>query len=920
MHDQTLQRCLQQSSHHETNIRRLFEFSPFFAELMRDTEEAECRAVFEVAASDYLPNTSSIWQPSIDCEGMDAGMAELRRIKRKGMRHILWWEMGLQSDVLASAFSLSCLASNLLEAGLQMAKNLIGLRHGQIDGGKFCIIGLGKLGGSELNLGSDIDLLFLWQARARQSDGTRSLEAGEYFQRLSRLLLKLMSEYTKDGRAWITDMRLRPGGDGTPLCLSLDATLQHFQNYGQTWERAMLIKARPVAGNLSLGHKFIGGLVPFIFRRYLDYTTVHALGDMKRRIDVEAGKKGIEAGFDVKRSRGGIREIEFLIQSLQLLFGGRYPELRAQPSMSALKKLLLTEMIDVRQADELQHAYIFWRKIEHALQARCGEQTHLLFEGYEQYLSQALSLPGVQTLMQEQATVVQAHFRSRFPEHKAGSGVELPWLEASESEWDQRLLTEDNDNKRRLKLALQEIRNDAKRDLLPERGRNQISQIVDQAMLSWQGDANRVQALEALTKLFRQISGRTTWIDLLSSHKAVLAWLLDVLAASAYIRDHLIRNPGWLEWPIENEHGKDRIEHIEKRFKEIFSSELADEDCLADMARLVDQARITTAMAIATDKADPLSVGSWLAATADQAVMIALQLSLRQLKLPPDFPLVCLALGKHGSCEMGLVSDLDLVFILVHEDPASIGPENRSKREWSQRLGRRIIQHLTTPAPYGAAYDFDARLRPSGRAGVLVTTIEAFSDYQHNEAQTWEHQALCRSRTVAGPKTAQSMVRGLVDSIISKPRKVDKLTHDVVEMRARMLEHLQSKDQLTINLKHDAGGLVDLEFLAQYARLRFGGSHTGTVQILRDLPEATPEPWQERSQQLAQTYLDYRQMENVLRVQLWQSIGRLSASESANEWETMRRHAPIKSPIVLHERMRWAHEQFLLLLNEDEEI
>lgn len=846
-------------------------------------------------------------------------MAELRRIKRKGLRHILWWEMGLQADVLASAFGLSCLAGNLLEAGLRMAKHLISLRHGQIDGGKFCIIGLGKLGGSELNLGSDVDLLFLWQAGARQSDGARSLETGEYYQRLSRLLLKLMSEYTKDGQAWITDMRLRPGGDGAPLCLSLDATLQHFQNYGQTWERAMLVKARPVAGDLDLGHKLIEELVPFIFRRYLDYTTIHALGDMKRRIDVEAGKKGIEAGFDVKRGRGGIREVEFLIQSMQLLFGGRHPELRTQPSISALKQLLDAEIIDALQADELQHAYCFWRKIEHALQARCGEQTHRLFEGYEQYLNRALSLSEIQTRMQEQATVVQTHFRSRFPEHEACSGVELPWLEADEFEWDQRLLTEDNDNKRRLKLALLEIRNDANRGLLPERGKKQISKIVDEAMLSWQGDANRVQALEALTKLFRQISGRATWIDLLSSHKVVLAWLLDVLAASTYIRDHLVRNPRWLEWPIENERGQDRIEHIQRRFKKLLNTKLADEACLEDMARLVDQSRITTAMAIATDEADPLNVGSWLATTADQAVGIALQLGLRQLELPPDFPLVCLALGKHGSREMGLVSDLDLVFILVHENPASTGPGNRSKREWSQRLGRRMIQHLTTPAPYGAAYDFDARLRPSGKAGVLVTTLEAFMDYQLNEAQTWEHQALCRARTVAGPKAAQGAVRQLVDSIISEPRKTDKLARDVLEMRTRMLDHLQSKDQTTVNLKHDAGGLVDLEFLAQYARLCFRGSHTGTVQTLRTLPRTAPDLWQERSQKLAQTYLDYRQMENVLRVQLWRSIGKLAADENAAEWETMRRHAPIKSPFELRERMRWVREQFLLLLNKGEE-
>ncbi len=919
MHDQTLRFCLQQAPQHEESIRRLFRLSPFFADLMRDADEAECRSVFSDASSVRLPDPSSVWRPTPECEDMDACMAELRRVKREGMRRILWWELGLRSDVLVSAASLSSLAINLLEAALRMAERLMEAKHGRLDGGKFCVIGLGKLGGMELNLNSDVDLLFLWQTRPGGSTSTKLRDAGEYYQRLSRTLLRLMSAYTELGRAWITDMRLRPGGDGGPLCLSLDATLQYYQNYGQTWERAMLIKARPVAGDLDLGTTFINELTPFIYRRYLDYTTIQALADMKRRIDIEAGEKGIGKGYDIKRGKGGIREIEFLIQSLQLLFGGRHPELRVRASMSALQALLGAGLITPSEAEELEEAYRLWRSIEHALQARCGEQTHVLFEGFAPYLSEALGLPGIQALMQERAETVQRHFRYRFPEQDTPSGERLSWLEADEPEWDRRLLTETHEDRRRIKLALKEIRNDADRGLLPARSRNQINGIVDRAMQAWQGDANQVQALEALARLFRQISGRATWIDLLATHEGVLSWMLDALAASAYIRDHLVKDPTWLEWPIEGERGKERIEHIERQLEKVRGADLTDEECLADMARLVDQARITTAMAIAAGEADPLSVGDWLARTADQAVRTCLQLSLRQLRLPFDFPFVCLAMGKHGSREMGLVSDLDLVYLLVHEDPASMEQGDRSLREWSQRLGRRIIQHLTAHPPFGAGYQLDVRLRPSGQSGVLVTTLNAFRDYQLHHAQTWEHQALCRARAVAGPKDAISMTDQVVTEILDQPRDEKKLARDVMAMRQKMLRHLASHRRDIINLKQDEGGLVDIEFLAQYARLIFGGSATGTVAGLRQLHQRASRKWRESATELAQTYLDYRQMENILRVQLWQSISGLPRDETAPEWETLRRHGPIKSPLELEQRMNWVHERFLLLLNEDEE-
>ncbi len=919
MHEEALSRCLQAAPEYAADIERLFEISPLFASLMRTASEDECRRIFKDKSGAILPDAGSAWFPAGECADEESCKAALRCVKQRALRHIIWWEMGLGGDILVSAASISQLAANLIQFALNMATRLLVPRFGHLPGGRFSVIGLGKFGGNELNLGSDVDLLFIWQAEGNQTNGRKSVEPAVYYQHLSRLLTRLLAELTADGRVWPVDMRLRPGGDAAPICLSLEATLQHYQGYGQTWERAMLIKSRPVAGSAELGQAFIDGIRPFVYRRYLDYTTVQALAEMKRRIDVQAGDRPIGPGFDVKRGRGGIREIEFFIQSLQLLHGGRQPALRCQPSMQALAELVEAGLVEAEQAEKLADAYKFWRQVEHAVQAQKGEQTQVLPEDYTAFLGSALGRDDIEDLMRRHAAVVQGTFQDQFAKLAPEEEASHSWLDQTETDWRQRLESADDESVSRMCHALRDILDISERGMLPERSHRQIVNLVDAAMRAWEGDANRVQALESLAGLFRRIAGRATWFDLMDHHEGVRKWLFDALSASRYIAEHIVEDPSWLEWPLEGGRGKSRIGQLHQEFASLGSEPLDDEQYLAAMSRLISQSRLTSAMTVTADEEDPLVIGSWLSRTADLTTQAVLNLSLRQLGLPEDFPFVCLAMGKHGSLEMGMVSDLDMVFLLVHEAPDSAGPKGKTHREWSQRLGRRMIQHLTTPAPYGAGYEFDARLRPSGQSGVLTTTIEAFSDYQHNEAQTWEHQALCRARPVTGPEAAQARVKQVIDDVIAQPRDAGQLSRDVLKMRARMLEHLGSRDAAAIDLKHNAGGLVDLEFLAQYARLRFAGTHLGTAQTLRGLPKAAPEMWRKLGAELAQTYVDYRQMENALRVQLWQSIGKLSAFEHAAEWETMRRHAPIKSPMVLIDRMRWVREQFLLLLNEVEE-
>ncbi|MDX8396351.1 MAG: bifunctional [glutamate--ammonia ligase]-adenylyl-L-tyrosine phosphorylase/[glutamate--ammonia-ligase] adenylyltransferase [Mariprofundaceae bacterium] len=894
------------------DAQRLLKISPFFTSLMRVAAEDVCKSVFQDKEHAILPDDSEIWLPVCDSQDLVDCMRHLRQLKQKAMRHIVWWELGIHGDIEKSYQSITDVASGLLQQSVVMAERLIAPRFGRLADGKFCVIGLGKLGGRELNLGSDVDPLFVWQGDGNTEGGRKSISAKEYFNHLSRMLIKLMSESSDHGIVWPVDMRLRPGGDGASICLNLDATLSHYLEYGQTWERAMLIKARPVAGDMDLGEAFIDGVSPFVFRRYLDYTSVAALAEMKRRINHQAGHSDIAEGFDVKRGNGGIREIEFTIQSMQLLHGGRDVSLRTQEGKAALNLLQQKGFVQQDESERLFEAYCFWRKVEHAIQARKGEQTHALPADYVEYLSEALGIDDIAQQMFDQSAYVAEVFSERVLPVSDDETTGQNWLTGSHLA-DVSGVTEEN--RELIQAALNQIDEQLSRGLLPERSRKQVESILDKAMPRWLDDINGVQAITAFADLLHAIAGRATWIDLLATHQGALEWLIGVLSASRYLSEHIVKNPSWLEWPLANERGDAEIYRLCEQMDALQGDE--DEgELLASLGYLIDQARVQCALAIDAHEADPMEIGARLADVADRAVQTCLRSCLHQLKLPQDFPLVALALGKHGSREMGLVSDLDMVFVLAEEPDAQIN--GRSAREWAQRLGRRMIRQLTGTPPYGAGYEFDARLRPSGNSGVLVTTLTGFRDYQLNEAHTWEHQALCRARAVTGSEDVKDKVIAVLREVIALPRDFHSLAEDVKMMRKKMLDHLGSKTSDVINLKHDTGGLVDIEFLAQFARLMFGSDVDATMMVLQSLPAEAPQAWHEEAERLADIYLQYRQMENALRVELWQSIGILSADKGAAEWETMRRHAELTSPDELKLTMKYVHACFhRLLQNED---
>lgn len=383
--------------------------------------------------------------------------------------------------------------------------------------------------------------------------------------------------------------------------------------------------------------------------------------------------------------------------------------------MQSLNQLCEHGIIQPADKEAFHAAYRFWREVEHAIQSRKGEQTHKLPGDFEAYLNSALDSQDILTSMNIHAETVHALFADQFAEVELGDDSGIPWLEMEEKALSGQLENFDDDGVHRIHIALRKMDSQLDRGILPERSRQQVEKILNYSMEAWRVDANGVQAIEQLANLFQNIAGRATWVDLLATHESVLQWLVSMLSASSYIAEHLVKNPSWLEWPVEEERGAGRIQAILRQLEALDPKELDEELFLADLGRLTDQARLTCAVEIASDdSADPLLIGRWLSDCADRATAAAQKLALVQLGLPEDFPIVAVAMGKHGSRTMGLVSDLDMVFLFICDDPSETGPKGRSMRDWAQRIGRRMIQHLTLNPPFGAGFEFDSSFAHQG--------------------------------------------------------------------------------------------------------------------------------------------------------------------------------------------------------------
>jgi glutamate-ammonia-ligase adenylyltransferase len=766
--------------------------------------------------------------------------ALLRRYRVAGSTRLIWRDvLGLDEvgDTLAGATQLAetCLQSALaaLEADFAQRHGVIRDRDGQPQ--RLVVYGLGKLGGGELNFSSDIDLVYAYECDG-ESDGPRPLAAETYYARLGQQLAKLLDEVTADGFSHRVDLRLRPYGNVGRVAWSFAAMEQYFQHEGRDWERYAWQKARPVAGDIAAGERFLEALRPFVYRRYLDYGALDGLRTMKAAISAEVARK--ELADDIKRGPGGIREIEFLVQALQLIRGGREPALRERRLLPAMRALVEAGHMAAETGDALTDAYYFLRRIENRLQMLADAQTHALPERTDERerIAAALDYADWNALRQEldaQRARVTAEFEALLaPRRKA----QAP--DALAAYWRALPDAGEVDALRDAGFAEIEQADGLLRDLarspgvkgLSDSTRARLDRVLPALLQAAAGSQEPMLALRRLLALLHNILRRSAYLALLDEQPAALQRLVDVVARSALLAERLAHYPLLLDELLDT-----RVAGALPDRDALLAACAAiagddPETVLQELNEVRQALSFRIAMAVRDRRQSAAASAQQLAWLADGVVARVLALAQHEVRAAhgeiSGATFVVLGYGSLGGEELGFGSDLDLVFLYdAAPDAHSDGARSLDATRWFARLAQKIVALLGAVTAAGRLYDVDVRLRPDGAKGLLVSSLASFRDYQRDRAWTWEHPALVRARFVAGDAALHADFERVRDATLARVRAPAQVCEDVVAMRRRMRAELDRSDAALFDLKQGEGGLVDLEFLLQALVLMHAHAH-----------------------------------------------------------------------------------------------
>ncbi|MBK1661924.1 bifunctional [glutamine synthetase] adenylyltransferase/[glutamine synthetase]-adenylyl-L-tyrosine phosphorylase [Paracraurococcus ruber] len=791
----------------------------------------------------------------------DAVGAMLRQVKRQAALIIAaadlagLWPLdrvtGALSDLADGTIDFAC-AHLLLAAGergeLRIARPANGARpdpRAVCKGSGLTLLGMGKLGARELNYSSDVDLMVLYDPEAATYHSDR---AGACYVRLARDLVRLLEERTAEGYVFRTDLRLRPDPAATPLAVSINAAIVYYESMGQNWERAAMIKARPVAGDKALGEHFLREIRPFVWRRHLDFAAVSDIHSIKRQIHVHKGAKGAGAtiavaGHDVKLGRGGIREIEFTAQVLQLIWGGRDPALRDPTTLGALAALAGAGRLDRRAAADLADAYVFLRNLEHRLQMVADRQTHRLPED-PNGLARIASFMGfdsadtfAETFLRHLGRV-ERHYGSFF-EAAPPLSVETPGggdtgdLVFTGVEDDpatlatlQRLGFADPASVAALVRSWHHGRPRATRS---ERARELLTALMPTLLAAFGRQPHPDQALVRFDTVLGRLPAGVQVLSLLHRNPALLDRIAGLLGAAPQLAEHLARNPAALDGLLAG------------GLTPTAADPAAGLPALVKDARHIEEAmdaarRLATARKFEIDAAalegtiDADTAGELRADLADAAVSALLPRIMADFAerygRVPGGALAVLALGKLGGREMLPGSDLDLVLLYDHDADAAEstgGRRSLAPSEYFIRLAPQVVSAITAPGAEGRLWEVDMRLRPSGNKGPVAVGIGAFERYHMTEAWTWERMALTRARPIAGPPALKRRINEVLRAAITRPGTAEAALADAVAMRARMLRDLPPEGPWDV--KAMPGGLVEVEFVAQALQLRHAAAN-----------------------------------------------------------------------------------------------
>ena len=798
-------------------------------------------------------------------EAVEIVQREIRQYRNRYLLHILWRELNGNASVTETLAALTALADRLLAAACVYAERQLHERYGVIRNPEgqavsLVVLGMGKLGGNELNFSSDIDLVFLYPSDG-ESDGDRSLSAPEYFARVVRHISALLEEVTSDGFAFRIDTRLRPFGDSGPPAVSFAALESYLTQHGRDWERYAYIKARVVGPQppASVVHDLYGNVVaPFVYRRYLDFGVFESLRAMQALIAQEVRQR--EMADNVKLGPGGIREIEFIVQSLQLVRGGSRTDLQERSLQTVLPRLAGHDGMSNSDVAALDAAYRFLRRTENFIQAIRDQQTHEL--PLEPIDRERLSFAMGYADWAELASELQRHrdevtrqfdriaFRSQDRPVDDGLKARISGLwerRAAAADWS-KLFVEANcapaDELGALVAAFASSRAVQQIDVAAAR---RLSLVMPEMLLLLRSGSAPLDTLQHLLDIIVQILRRSAYLSLLNENKAALARLVTLCEQSGFVAEQIARYPVLLDELLDPRIYTARITRAglerELQYRVVEHSLSDDELQMEALARFQRASQFRIAVADINDSLPIMRVSDSLTDVAECVLVHALRVAWADLTSKHGVPRYrisgehrragfgIIGYGKLGGIEMSYTSDLDLVFLHDShgDDQRTDGERPLDNAMFFLRLVRRLLHYLTTQTASGMLYEVDMRLRPDGRSGLLVTTIDAFERYQDENAWTWEHQALLRARPVAGSAViGREFERVRAETLIARVRR-DALRDEVVSMRRRMRKQLDKSDQQHFDLKQGSGGIGDIEFIVQYLVLANASDHPAVI-------------------------------------------------------------------------------------------
>jgi len=700
------------------------------------------------------------------------------------------------------------------------------------DNSGLIVLAMGKMGAGELNYSSDIDLIVFFDPKAGAL--APDIEPQPFFVRITQGLARLLQQRTGDGYVFRVDLRLRPDPASTQVAISTEAALYYYEREGRTWERAAMIKARPCAGDAIAGEALMVEIAPFVWRKHLDFAALGDVHDMKRQMQTFRGQSEVAVeGHNVKVGRGGIREIEFFAQTQQLIAGGRHPELRVRPTLEALNVLAASNWITFAARDELTAAYVFLRRVEHRLQMVADEQTHTLpeepeaverfawFLGYESRAAFASDLLG-------HLNVVQGHYAKLFEGDPTGT-VKLPAADYAAGPDDPRLLEHLASLGFKKPIVVAEtVRQWMVGDYRVFRIETTRSAFIEfvPALIAGLADAEDPDnAVTAFDRFLQALQRGGRLISLLSQNRELVALVALILGAAPRLGDMLARQPQIMDGLIDPRFFgamPDRRE-LSARLAATLADAYSYEEFL-DRLRLFGQESlflIGTRILSGTVSAQQAStafadVAEGIVHTVHALVTDRFAAQHGEIKGQET---AILAMGRLGSREMTASSDLDLILLYDFdpEHPDSDGARPLQGAHYFARFTQRLISAFTTRTNYGVLYEVDMRLRPSGRAGPVASHVESFAQYQEREAWTWEHMALTRARVISSSAAFRDKIEKIIRQVLTRPRSAAAVANDVKEMRRAVA--LEKGDKDVWDLKYAAGGMVDIDFIAQYLQL-----------------------------------------------------------------------------------------------------